>query len=124
MSKSIRLGSLLAFVLALLTTAMTGTTAVAGPNDPPKPGRVVGIVVTGEAGSPTRVADANVALIVRDKVFARTKTNDKGEFSFDRVPPGRHEIRAEKRDVGAGKDPAPVKPTETTRTRIILRKPK
>ena len=124
MSKSIRLGSLLAFVLALLTTAMTGTTAVAGPNDPPKPGRVVGIVVTGEAGSPTRVADANVVVIVNDKVFARTKTNEKGEFSFNRGPPGRQEVRAETKDVGAGKDASPVKPTETTRTRIILRKPK
>ncbi len=84
---------------------------------PPAAGSIKGVVVD-EAGNP--VAEASVGLMGAKN---GTKTNEKGEFAFEKVKVGKHVVVAFKKDVGEGKAEAVVEAGKTTEVKIVL-KPK
>lgn len=92
MSTTLRLGTLLAVVLALITAALPAATARAG--DPPKPATIVGVVLTKTDGKLVPVPHAKVAIKRSDNITQETIANAKGEFSFAKVVPGQAVILA------------------------------
>jgi hypothetical protein len=99
---------------------MEGTTTVTAPPTV-KPGVVIGKVVS--ADPTANLSGVHVALVRDGKAMQRTMTNEKGEFKFDKVAPGRFTIAAAKREVGSGRELSGVRPGETARVLVKLRKP-
>ncbi|MBX3380185.1 MAG: carboxypeptidase regulatory-like domain-containing protein [Phycisphaeraceae bacterium] len=86
-----------------------------------RPGHVVGVVKSANADADLRGV---AVVLVRDQhVVDRTVTNRDGKFTLPNIRPGRFVIAAEKRGVGAGREAANVKPGETARVQIELKKP-
>ena len=87
----LRFGRLLFVMLVLLGAAAPASDAagVSFPADPPS--AVVRGTVTDPAGA--RVPRARVVLVSPLSVVASAETSAKGEFQFDRVAPGRYEVR-------------------------------
>lgn len=96
-----------------------GTTGATVPSV--KPSKIVGRVVSADPAA--NLSGVHVALYRDGKQTQRTMTNDKGQFVFDKVAPGRFGIAAAKREVGAGRELSAVKPGETARVQIELKKP-
>ena len=87
----LRFGRLLFVMLVLLGAAAPASDAagVSFPADPPS--AVVRGTVTDPAGA--RVPRARVVLVSPLSVVASAETSAEGEFQFDRVAPGRYEVR-------------------------------
>ncbi|MCC6969168.1 MAG: carboxypeptidase regulatory-like domain-containing protein [Phycisphaerales bacterium] len=108
--------------LSLLIAAIVGIFMLATPNTAsaqPAPGKIVGTVVDAD-GKP--VADAHVVLKHGDKVVAHMRTNAEGHYAFKDLRPGRYLVQAGKAEVGRGQERAAVRPGETVRVRITLKK--
>ena len=108
--------------LSLLIAAIVGVFMLATPNNAsaqPAPGRVVGTVVDAD-GNP--VADAHVVLKHGEKVIAHVRSNADGHYVFKDIRPGRYHLQAGKQGVGRGHAPALVRPGETVRVKITLKK--
>ncbi|MBU1627594.1 carboxypeptidase regulatory-like domain-containing protein, partial [bacterium] len=80
-------------------------------------GSIFGTVINYIDGSPYTVKDAKVRIDGKDFV---TLTNEKGNFSFEKVPTGIVHIIAEKEGVGSGKADAQVKEDQITEVKIVL----
>lgn len=117
-------------VLAAVALAAGGVSATApgeegstGLTAPPtvKPGTIIGKVASAD---PTAdLSGVHVAVVRDGKATQHTMTNAKGEFKFDKVAPGRFVIAAAKKDVGVGRELGGVRPGETARVLVKLRKP-
>ncbi|MBL8762298.1 MAG: carboxypeptidase regulatory-like domain-containing protein [Phycisphaerae bacterium] len=114
MTKRNFLSFLIAAIVGVFMLAMPSTASAQ-----PAPGKIVGIVVDAD-GSP--VAEAHVVLTHGDRVVARAMTDADGKYVFERVRPGRYLLQAGKREVGRGRERAAVRPGETVRVRIMLKK--
>ncbi|MBX3388901.1 MAG: carboxypeptidase regulatory-like domain-containing protein [Phycisphaeraceae bacterium] len=87
----------------------------------PSPGHVLGRVSSADPAAELRGV---VVTLVRDhQAVGRTVTNSDGKFAFPNVRPGPFTIVAEKRGVGVGRQAGGVKPGETVRVAIELKKP-
>jgi Carboxypeptidase regulatory-like domain len=89
------------------------------PKQPPAAGKIVGIVVD-EAGNP--VALANVKIGPPGPGGLMTKTNEKGEFAFEKVKVGKAVVFAEKMGVGKGAVETTVEAGKTSEVKIMLKK--
>ena len=94
----------------------TGVTA------PPtvRPAKIIGRVTSADATAD--LSGVHVVLHRDGKPTQRTVTNDKGYFQFERVAPGRFGVAAAKKDVGGGREIGAVKPGDTARVQIELKK--
>lgn len=101
--------------------ALEGGTTTGATVPSVKPSKIVGRVVSADPAAD--LSGVHVALIRDGKATQRTMTNDKGQFVFDKVAPGRFGIAAAKREVGAGRELSAVKPGDTARVQIELKKP-
>ncbi|MCC6677266.1 MAG: carboxypeptidase regulatory-like domain-containing protein [Phycisphaerales bacterium] len=112
----------IAAAIATLFTLAAPVTSMAGPSeDAPRPGRIAGIVVNSERQP---VAGAQVALInAAGEVVRRTETSAEGRYMFERVHPGPWLVRARKVDIGIGQERTAVRPGETVRVPVMLRRP-
>ncbi|MGH7244441.1 MAG: carboxypeptidase-like regulatory domain-containing protein [Phycisphaerales bacterium] len=86
-----------------------------------RPGHVLGVVTSADAHA--NLQGVVVQLIRDQRVVDRTLTNKDGKFAFPNIRPGHFQIAAEKRGVGVGHQPGDVKPAETVRIEIALKKP-
>lgn len=120
MSTTLRLGTLLAVVLALITAALPAASARAG--DPPKPATIVGVVLTKTDGKLVPVPHAKVAIKRSDNITQETIANAKGEFSFAKVVPGQAVILAHKAEVGRGAERVLLRAGEIQRVRVGIHK--
>lgn len=102
--------------------ALEGGTTGATPGPSVKPSKVVGRVVSADPAAD--LSGVHVAIIRDGKATQHTLTNDKGQFVFEKVAPGRFGIAAAKKDVGGGRELSAVKPGDTARVQIELKKPK
>lgn len=103
--------------------ALEGGATGATPTAPSvRPSKVVGRVVSADPAAD--LSGVHVALIRDGKATHRTMTNEKGQFVFEKVAPGRFGIAAAKKDVGGGRELSAVKPGDTARVQIELKKPK
>jgi hypothetical protein len=85
---------------------------------PVKPGAVIGTVVDSEGNA---VAGAKVKLGIPGNPNGPVMTtNDKGQFKFGPLKPGKYGVVAFKLDVGQGKAPVEVKSGEVTKVEITL----
>ena len=123
------LGVLAALAIAAGGVSVTGpslegsTTTGATPTNPSvKPSKVVGHVVS--ADTTADLKGVRVVLLRDGKATQHTMTNEKGQFVFEKVAPGRFGVAAAKKDLGAGREVAAVKPGDTARVQIELKKPK
>ena len=111
-------------MLGLVIAAVVGTFALLAPTkalaQDHQPGTIVGVVLNPD-GKP--VADAMVVLKHGDHVVARTHTGERGRFEFAKLRPGMYVVEAGKKDVGRAHARAEVSSGETTRVRLVLRKP-
>lgn len=114
MQRMIRWTSVLMVAVALFAAVMPVSRAVAA--EPPRPAQIRGLVSANDAP----VAGAAVVLVRGDRIVARTRTNDRGAFAFERVLPGRYIVRAGKEDVGRGQARTLARPGETSTVRINL----
>lgn len=118
---SVSLGVMAAVALAAGGVSAVGPTLEGTATAPVKPSKIVGRVVSADAAAD--LSGVHVTLVRDGKPAQRTVTDGKGHFSFDRVAPGRFGIVAAKREVGAGRELSAVRPGDTVRVQIELRKP-
>ncbi len=126
--KFAKIGAIVALGLgtALMATAIAGP----GPTGPrpdgprhPLPGGIAGgVFARGDDGRAAPVGDAIVTLgqNASDRPTARTRTNDRGQFRFEDVRPGRYIVRAAKDGVGRGQAATTVRPRTISHVRILL----
>lgn len=108
--------------LGFLIAAIVGVFMLAMPNSAsaqPAPGKIVGTVVDADGKA---VAGAQVVLKHGDHEIAHVRTNAEGHYVFPNVRPGRFVVQAGKLGVGRGRESAAVRPGETVRVRITLKK--
>ncbi len=112
----LRSGGLLFLMLVLLGAAAPASPAagVSFPADPPS--AVVRGTVTDPAGA--RVPRARVVLASPSSVVASAETSAEGEFQFDRVVPGRYELRVAAD--GFRGDPLAIVATAGEETRVAF----
>jgi len=87
----------------------------------PRPGHVLGQISSTDSSADLR--GVAIALVRDGHVVDRTFTNAGGRFAFPNIRPGHFVILAEKRGVGVGRQPGDVKPGETVKVSIELKKP-
>lgn len=122
------LGVIAAVALAAGGVSTTGPTLEGGatgatPTTPSvKPSKVIGRVVSADPAAD--LSGVRVVLIRDGKATQHTMTNEKGQFVFEKIAPGRFGVAAAKKDVGAGRELGAVKPGDTARVQIELKKPK
>jgi hypothetical protein len=87
-----------------------------------KPSKLVGRVVSADPAAD--LSGVHVALIRDGKATQRTMTNEKGQFVFEKIAPGRFGVVAAKKEVGTGRELGAVRPGDTVRVQIELKKPK
>ena len=87
----------------------------------PRPGHVLGQISSADSSADLR--GVAIALVRDGHVVDRTFSNAAGKFAFPNIRPGHFVIAAEKRGVGVGHQPGDVRPGETVRVAIELKKP-
>lgn len=87
----------------------------------PSPGHLLGKVSSADPAAELR--GVVVTLVREQHPVARTITNSDGKFAFANIRAGHFVVVAEKRGVGVGRQPGDVKPGETVRVAIELKKP-
>lgn len=107
MTKTARLWSVLAILLATVTAALLPARAQAAVREPVRPATVAGYVVIADRNNPNRQVYVDGATVelrnVDGRVVASTTSGRDGSYQFDRVRPGRYAVHAIKRGVGEGR---------------------